>query len=110
MSADTPTRTLAVLAVLKERGPMNHMDLERRLDMRNLSRDLSAMEQAHLIAGFVKDGRPRQFKITAQGYDRLRGQRAPYSASYAPYVPPPAPYIRPGGQQALVIPSRGFPT
>lgn len=106
----TSTRTLAVLAALKDRGPMSHVELERRLDLRHLSRELSNMEQAHLIAGFVKDGRPRTFKITAQGYERLRGQRAPYSASYAPYVPPPPPYIRPGGQQALAIPSRGFPT
>jgi DNA-binding PadR family transcriptional regulator len=104
------TRTLAVLAILKEKGPMTHIDLERRLEMRHLSRDLSAMEQAHLISGTVKPGRPRTFKITSQGHDRLRGQREPYSAAYTPYTPPPAPYIRPGAAQALAIPSRGFPT
>ena len=104
------TRTLAVLAILKDKGPMTHIDLERRLEMRHLSRDLSAMEQAHLIAGTVKPGRPRTFKITGQGYERLNGQRAPYSAAYTPYTPPPAPYIRAGAEQALAIPSRGFPT
>ena len=106
----TQTRTLAVLRILKEKGPMTHIDLERRLEMRHLSRDLSAMEQAHLISGTVKPGRPRTFKITSQGHDRLRGQREPYSAAYTPYVPPPAPYIRAGAAQALSIPSRGFPT
>jgi hypothetical protein len=104
------TRVLAVLAALKDRGPMSHVELEQRLNLRHLSRELSAIEQAHLIAGIAKPGRPRAFKITAQGYERLRGQRAVYSAAYAPYVPPPAPYVRPGGQQALAIPSRGFPT
>ena len=106
----TSTRTLAVLAILKEKGPMSHIDLERRLDLRHLSRDLSGMEQAHLIAGTVKPGRPRTFKITAQGHDRLRGQRPPYSAAYVPYVPPPAPLVRAGAEAALAIPSRGFPT
>lgn len=104
------TRHLAVLAILKDKGPMTHIELERRLDLRHLSRDLSAMEQAHLVAGIVRPGKPRQFKITGQGHDRLRGQRGVYSAAYTPYVPPPPPYIRPGGQQALAIPSRGFPT
>ena len=104
------TRVLAVLALLKDKGPMSHIDLERRLDMRHLSRDLSAMEQAHLIAGIAKPGRPRTFKITSQGYARLGAQRQPYSATYAPYVPPPAPYIRAGAEQALAVPSRGFPT
>ena len=89
---------------------MNHVELEQRLAMQHLSRDLSSLEQAHLIAGIAKPGKPRQFKITAQGLERLQGQRAVYSASYTPYVPPPPPYIRPGGQQALAIPSRGFPT
>jgi hypothetical protein len=106
----TSTRTLAVLAILKEKGPMSHIDLERRLDLRHLSRDLSGMEQAHLIAGTVKPGRPRMFKITSQGHDRLRGQRPPYSAAYTPYVPPPAPQVRAGAEAALAIPSRGFPT
>jgi hypothetical protein len=106
----TETRTVAVLAILKDKGPMSHIDLERRLDLRQLSRDLSAMEQAHLIAGTVKPGRPRTFKITSQGYDRLKGQREPYSASYTPYTPPPAPVLRAGSDRALLIPSRGFPT
>ena len=110
MSTDTPTRTLAVLRVLKEKGPMSHIELERRLDLRNLSRDLSGMEQSHLISGTVKPGRPRVFKITSQGHDRLRGQRPPYSAAYVPYVPPPAPPLRAGSEAALAIPSRGFPT
>lgn len=104
------TRVLAVLAVLKDKGPMTHVELERRLDLRHLSRELSAMEQAHLLAGIVKAGRPRTFKITAQGYARLGAQREPYSATYTPYVPPPAPYVRAGAEQALAIPSRGFPT
>lgn len=104
------TRILAVLAVLKDRGPMTHIELEQRLDMRHLSRELSNMEQAHLIAGFLKAGRPRTFKITAQGYERLRGPRAVYSASYAPYVPPPPMQVRAGAERALSIPSRGFPT
>ena len=104
------TRQLAVLAVLKELGPMDHLTLERRLNLRHLSKDLSALEQSHLIAGVTKPGRTRVFKITSQGYERLRGQRPAYSATYAPYVPPPAPYIRAGAEQALAIPSRGFPT
>ena len=104
------TRVLAVLALLKDKGPMSHIDLERRLDMRHLSRDLSAMEQAHLIAGVAKPGRPRTFKITSQGYGRLGTQRQPYSAAYAPYVPPAPPVLRAGSERALAIPSRGFPT
>lgn len=110
MTTDTPTRVLAVLAVLKDKGPMTHIELERRLDLRHLSRDLSAMEQAHLIAGIVKPGRPRTFKITSQGYARLGAQRAPYSATYTPYVPPAPPPVRAGAERALSIPSRGFPT
>lgn len=106
----TTTRTLAVLTALKDRGALTHIELEQRLNLRHLSRELSAMEQAHLIAGIVKPGRPRTFKITSQGLERLQGQRTTYSASYTPYVPPPPPYIRPGGEQALSIPSRGFPT
>lgn len=104
------TRTIAVLNILKDKGPMSHVGLEQRLDLRHLSRELSAMEQAHLIAGSSKPGTMRVFKITAQGYERLRGQRAPYSASYAPYVPPPPPTLRAGAEQALALPSRGFPT
>ena len=104
------TRILAILATLKERGPMSHVGLEQRLNLRHLSRELSSMEQAHLIAGIVKPGKPRTFKITAQGYDRLRGQREPYSATYAPYVPPPPMQVRAGAERALSIPSRGFPT
>lgn len=103
-------RVLAVLAVLKGRGPMTHIELERRLDMRHLSRDLSAMEQAHLIAGIVKAGRPRTFRITSQGYARLGAQRTPYSATYTPYVPPAPPPVRAGADRAQAIPSRGFPT
>ena len=106
----TTTRHLAVLTALKDKGALTHIELEQRLNLRHLSHDLSAMEQAHLIAGISKPGKPRQFKITAQGLERLQGQRAVYSATYAPYIPPPPPYIRPGGQQALTIPSRGFPT
>jgi len=104
------TRHLAVLTALKDKGALTHIELEQRLNLRHLSHDLSAMEQAHLIAGISKPGKPRAFKITAQGLERLQGQRAVYSATYTPYVPPPPPYIRPGGQQALAIPSRGFPT
>lgn len=104
------TRQLAVLGVLKDLGPMDHLALERRLDLRNLSKDLSALEQAHLIAGATKPGKTRVFKITSQGHERLRGQRPVYSAAYAPYVPPPPAYLRPGAEDALRLPSRGFPT
>ncbi len=104
------TRTLAVLAVLKEKGAMDHLTLERRLALHNLSRDLSYLEQAHLIAGATRPGRARVFNITSQGYERLRGQRPVYSAVYAPYVPPPPAYLRPGAEDALRLPSRGFPT
>lgn len=104
------TRYLAVLAALKDRGPLTHVELEQRLNLRHLSRELSAMEQAHLLAGIVKPGKPRAFKITAQGLERLQGQRSVYSATYTPYVPPPPPMVRAGSERALSIPSRGFPT
>ena len=104
------TRYLAVLAALKDRGPLTHVELEQRLNLRHLSRELSAMEQAHLLAGIVKPGKPRMFKITAQGYERLRGQRGVYSATYAPYVPPTPLMVRAGAERALSIPSKGFPT
>lgn len=104
------TRHLAVLTALKDKGVLTHVELEQRLNLRHLSHDLSALEQAHLIAGIAKPGKPRTFKITSQGLERLRGQRAVYSATYTPYVPPPPPYIRPGAAQALAIPSREFPT
>lgn len=104
------TRYLAVLAALKDRGPLTHVELEQRLNLRHLSRELSAMEQAHLIAGIAKAGRPRTFKITSQGYARLGAQRAPYSATYVPYVPPAPPPVRAGAERAMSIPSRGFQT
>lgn len=106
----TNTRHLAVLAILKDKGPMTHVELEQRLGMQHLSRDLSAMEQAHLIAGTTRPGKMRQFKVTAQGLERLQGQRGVYSAAYTPYVPPRPPLVRAGADQALAIPSRGFPT
>lgn len=104
------TRHLAVLIALKDKGVLTHVELEQRLNLRHLSRDLSALEQAHLIAGITKPGKPRQFKITAQGLERLQGQRATYSATYTPYVPPRPPLVRAGAERALAIPSRGFPT
>ena len=69
----TTTRTLAVLTALKDRGALTHIELEQRLNLRHLSRELSAMEQA--------------LSIPSRGLDRVAVTRievSPHSTSTEP--------------------------
>lgn len=120
MSMPHGQKTISILSLMRERGSLNYLEVEREIagaQARGITQ-LSKMKRSGYIQALPKEpGRLKRYGLTSQGEKLLRlylkdqeRLSRPSVMDRPAYVPPADVCARMGAMRAFSLPSRGMRT